>query len=100
VVFELGFACQSHADYEALLERLLAFDSLPTSDADFRRGLEVQAALAIRSQHRAISLVDALVAAVAEAHQLAVLHYDGDFELIAEVTGQPHKWVVDRGTAD
>lgn len=100
VIFELGYSCQNPIDHHDLMERLLAFDSLPTNDADFRRGLEVQAALAAGGQHRAISLVDTLVAAVAEAHGIAVLHYDADFELIAGVTGQPHRWIVKRGTAD
>ena len=36
----------------------------------------------------------------AEACGLVVLHYDADFELVAEITGQPHEWVVARGTAD
>ena len=100
VTFELGFASRSPADYAELTDLLSAFDFLPTNEADHRRGLYVQAALAVRSGHRAISLVDALVAAVAEAHDLTVLHYDADFELIADVTGQPHEWIVPRGTAD
>jgi len=29
---------------------------------------------------------------------MSVLHYDADFELIAEVTGQPVEWVVPRGS--
>ncbi|MDQ3737912.1 MAG: hypothetical protein M3337_01925 [Actinomycetota bacterium] len=33
--------------------------------------------------------MDAFVAAVAEARDLTVLHYDTDFELVAEVAGQP-----------
>ena len=72
VAFELGFASRSPADYTELTDRLSAFDSLPTNEADHRRGLQLQAALAARSQHRALSLVDALVAAVAEAHDLTV----------------------------
>jgi len=36
--------------------------------------------------------------AAAEAAGLTVLHYDHDFDLIAEVTGQPVEWVVPRGT--
>jgi len=60
----------------------------------------VQAALAVRSQHRALSLVDALVAAIAEARDLIVSHYDADFELVAEITGQAQEWIVPRGAAD
>jgi hypothetical protein len=31
---------------------------------------------------------------------LVVLHYDADYDRIAEVTGQPAEWVVPPGTAD
>ncbi len=70
------------------------------TEADHRRGLEVQEALSAKGQARALSLVDALVAAVAEARELTVLHYDADFELVSEITGQPNEWIVPRGTAD
>jgi len=29
---------------------------------------------------------------------VAVVHYDGDFDLISAVTGQPTQWVVPRGS--
>lgn len=54
-----------------------------------RRALEVQGALAERGQHRAPSVPDLLIAAVAEDAGLTVLHVDKDFELIASITGQP-----------
>ena len=53
------------------------------------RAVEVQMILAERGQHRAASIPDLLVAATAELGQLTVLHLDKDFELIAQVTGQP-----------
>ncbi|MGH9079048.1 MAG: PIN domain nuclease, partial [Acidimicrobiales bacterium] len=31
---------------------------------------------------------------------LTVLHYDADFELVGQITGQPHEWIVPRGSAD
>lgn len=100
VAFEIGYSARSGADFRAVTDRLRSFASVPISDADHRRAIEVQAALADRGQHRALSLVDALVAAVSEARSLTVLHYDADFELVAAVTGQPHQWIVARGTAD
>lgn len=100
VAFEIGFSARSDEDYQAIAARLSAFPSLPVTDADHRRALEVQGALVVRGRHRALSLVDALVAAVAEAREVTVLHYDGDFELVAAVTGQPHQWIVARGMAD
>lgn len=47
---------------------------------------------------RAAGLPGLLVAAVAERERVTILHYDGDYELIAGVTGQPVRWVVPRGT--
>ena len=49
----------------------------------------VQLALADRGQHRAPSIPDLMIAATAEVARLTVLHADKDFDLIAEVTGQP-----------
>lgn len=100
VAFELGYAARSADDYRQLADRLLAFPQMPTTEADHRRALEIQAVLADRNDHRSLPLVDALVAAIAEARNLTVLHYDADFVTIAEITGQPHRWIVDRGTAD
>jgi len=54
-----------------------------------QRAVEVQGLLTDRGQHRAPSIPDLLVAAVAELAGLTVLHLDKDFELIAELTGQP-----------
>ena len=53
------------------------------------RAVEVQLLLADRGQHRAPSIPDLLVAAAAELSGLTVLAVDKDFELIAEITGQP-----------
>jgi predicted nucleic acid-binding protein len=53
------------------------------------RALEVQCVLADRGQRRAPSIPDLLIAATAELCGLTVLHIDKDFELIADVTGQP-----------
>jgi len=53
------------------------------------RALELQLMLAERGQHRAPSIPDLLIAATAELAELTVLHVDKDFELIADITGQP-----------
>jgi len=52
------------------------------------RALEVQLLLADQGQHRAPSIPDLVIAAVAELAGLTVLHVDKDFDLIADVTGQ------------
>jgi len=44
--------------------------------------------------------VDLLVATVADRYDLAVLHYDRDYDVIAEKTGLSFtsEWLVPRGT--
>jgi predicted nucleic acid-binding protein len=53
------------------------------------RAMEVQLLLAERGHHRAVSVPDLLIAATAELTGLTVLHRDKDFDLVAEITGQP-----------
>jgi len=62
----------------------------PIDEQVWRRAEEVYDGLARLKggRHRGVQPTDALVAAAAEAHDLAVLHDDGHFDLIAEVTGQ------------
>ncbi|MCP4038907.1 MAG: PIN domain nuclease [bacterium] len=100
VAFELGYSARNAADHDALMSRIGAFETAPTTEGDHQRALELQRLLAHRGHHRALSLVDALVAAIAENRHLTVLHYDADFELVSAITGQPNQWVAERGTAD
>jgi predicted nucleic acid-binding protein len=60
------------------------------------RAVNVQDALANKSQHRGARIADLLIAA-AEAAGLVVLHYDHDYDLIAKVIGQPTEWIVPAG---
>jgi predicted nucleic acid-binding protein len=100
VMFELGFSARTSDDLDQLLESLATLHYIDTVEADHRRSIEVQGALAATGRHRGLSLVDALVAAAAERTGLVVLHYDHDFERIADVTGQPHAWIVPPGSVD
>lgn len=85
----------SHA--ETRYEREL-FPRIPCGDAAVTRAIEVQGQLAEQGRHRAVPITDLVIAAAAEQAGLIVLHYDHDFDLIAEVTGQPTEWVVPSGT--
>lgn len=95
---ELLYSARDRATYRALVEALRGMPRAPVDDAAVARALEMQAMLAERSQHRAVPLPDLLVAACAELAGLAVLHYDADFERIAELTGQRTQWIVPRGS--
>lgn len=97
VELELGRGAKNRSDHDEFGELCSGLPRTPMTDAVFRRAFEVQAALASRGHHR-MSVQDLLIAAAAEQAGLAVLHYDRDFERIAEVTGQPHRWVAPRGS--
>lgn len=61
--------------------------------------LDLQASLAAAGTLRAVGPVDLLIAATAVQHELTVLHYDGDFELLAEADDRvAQRWVVPRGS--
>jgi predicted nucleic acid-binding protein len=53
------------------------------------RAVAVLGLLADRGYHRAPSIPDLLISAIAESAGLVVLHDDKHFELIGEITGQP-----------
>ena len=53
------------------------------------RAVEIVTLLADQIRHRAPSIPDLIIAATAELSGLTVLHLDKDFDLIAEITGQP-----------
>lgn len=98
VELELLYSASSPGNYLATAEALGGMPRVAVEEVAVRRALEVQAMLAERSQHRGVPLPDLLIAACAERAGLAVLHYDRDFERIAELTGQPTRWVVPRGS--
>ncbi len=53
------------------------------------RAVQVLGLLGDRGHHRAPSIGDLIIAATAESAGLVVLHQDKDFDLIAQITGQP-----------
>jgi predicted nucleic acid-binding protein len=54
--------------------------------------------LAEKGKHRSVGIADLLIAAVAERHELTLVHYDSDFDHVSEVTGQTTRWLAPRGT--
>jgi predicted nucleic acid-binding protein len=71
---------------------------LTTRDDVWDTVLDVQARLSGSGRRHAVKVPDLLGAAVAQRHGATLLHYDRDFDTIAEVTGQPTEWVVPAGT--
>jgi predicted nucleic acid-binding protein len=97
---EILYSTRNGAEHDHFRGQREAFEYFPMTDEIARRAIQVQGELARRGQHRSVSIPDLIVAATAERFSLVVLHYDADYDRIAEVTGQPAEWVVPRGTAD
>jgi predicted nucleic acid-binding protein len=90
-LLEVGFSARSGDEHRTLVQQppIAAMPVENVTPATERRAVVVQTQLASAGQHRAPSVADLLIAATAEQTGLTLLHLDEDFELIADLTGQP-----------
>lgn len=96
-LLEVGYSARDPHDLHAGL-REPPVASMPVeyaTPAAEDRAVEILTVLADRGHHRAPSVPDLLVAAIADRAGLVVLHQDKDFDLIAQVTGQPTERLAD-----
>jgi predicted nucleic acid-binding protein len=98
VDLELGYSARDPREHQAVARIRGQLVPLACTEEIATRAREVQALLAVRSQHRAAGVMDLLTAAAAEHHTASVLHYDADFDHIAAVTGQPTDWIAPPGS--
>ncbi|MFP5580143.1 MAG: PIN domain nuclease [Acidimicrobiia bacterium] len=99
IELEVRYSARTHAEYEDVArDRALGYEWFPMTDDVWDRALEVQRDLSSRGELRAVKFPDLLIAATAERHGLAVVHYDADYDRIAAITGQPVEWVVPAGS--
>ena len=90
-LLEVGYSARDARDLDAGLHGP-PVGSMPiqyTTPIAEDRAVHVLTLLADRGHHRAPSIPDLIIAATAESAGLVVLHNDKDFDLIAEITGQP-----------
>lgn len=95
---EVLYSAGDIGHYQRMLRAQRQCINLPVEREVQLRALEVQKLLVDGSQHRGVGPADLLIAACAEVHGATILHYDRDFDLIADVTGQPALWVVPPGS--
>lgn len=99
IELEVRYSGRTHPEYEAISrDRRLGYEWFAMPDEVWDRALDVQRALSARGQLRAAKFPDLLIAATAERHDLVVIHYDHDYDLIGAVTNQPTEWVVPAGS--
>jgi predicted nucleic acid-binding protein len=97
VDLEVLYSARSLADYERVIEERRSLDAAPVTPEVMAAAIEIQHALARRGQHR-VPIPDLVISAAAKHARLVVLHYDSDFERIADAGGAPHEWVVPQGS--
>ena len=98
-LLEAGYSARSAADRRALMTR---FDQLPRVGIDReveRLAMQAQRELAEVGHHR-LAPTDVLIAACAHRAEAGVLHYDRDYDLIAEHTGLlfESEWLAAQGS--
>ncbi|MDP2712585.1 MAG: PIN domain nuclease [Solirubrobacteraceae bacterium] len=96
-LLEVGYSARDTTDLDAGL-RGPPIASMPIEYATpiaENRAVQVLTLLADRGQHRAPSVPDLMIAAIAERAGLVVLHDDKDFDLIAAITRQPVQRLTD-----
>jgi len=100
VAMELLFSARDIVDFRAVEEALLACPWLSIEPDDWLEARRVFGELAARGplHHRQVKIQDLLIAAVAARHAVTVVHYDGDYDVIASVTGQSARWAAPRGS--
>ncbi len=97
VALELLYSARTPDDYEARWGDLRTLPWLRLTEAVAARALDIQRQLAGIGQHRR-PIPDLLVAATALEHDATVLHYDHDFDVIAEAAGLSARWIIPPGT--
>jgi predicted nucleic acid-binding protein len=98
-LLEAGYSARGAREHDQLLDELLALPHFAIDDEVEQRALDAQRQLARVGHHR-LPPVDLLVAATADRHRLGVLHYDRDYDLIAEKTALDFGsvWLATAGT--
>lgn len=100
VVLELLWTARNHTDFATLRSELAALPQLRIDRSVWTRATDVfeQFAAAGPLHHRRIKLPDLVIAAAAELARAPLCHYDHDFELIADITGQPTRAIAPLGS--
>lgn len=99
VDLEMLYSARSKDDYEALLDERLGLSRVDLTQELFDDAVDIQSALARAGKHR-LPIPDLIIAAAARSADLTVIHYDADFERIAEVTDLEHEWLMPAGNVD
>jgi len=98
-LLEAGYSARSLSDHEQIGARLAKLPRVAISEEVEHLALEAQRQLARVGHHR-VSVADLIIAACAHVARAGVLHYDHDFDRIAEMTSLrfDSEWLAPAGT--
>jgi predicted nucleic acid-binding protein len=98
-LLEAGYSTQSAEDHERSMDRLGTLPSISIAADIEATTLKAQRELARVGHHR-LSPIDLMIAACAHEAGAGVLHYDRDYDRIAELTSLRFKsvWLAPAGT--
>jgi predicted nucleic acid-binding protein len=99
-LLEAGYSARASADYQEMTGEFdLLFPRVEIAAAMEDRALLAQRELAARGHHR-LAPIDVMIAACAHETGASVLHYDRDYDLIAEHTSLSFEsvWLAPAGT--
>lgn len=96
---EMLRTAQSSAEFRVMRKaREQAFPLLQLDQTEVDAAIDLQQALEDNHFHRGAKLPDLLIAAVAIRHNVTVLHYDSDYDNIAQVSALQAEWIAPRGS--
>jgi predicted nucleic acid-binding protein len=100
VMLEILHSERNIREFRDRRRKLEVLDRAEVNQSVFDRAVDVYEQLASKggAHQRQVTHTDLIIAASAELSGMRILHYDNDFEVIAEITGQPTKWLVPRGS--
>lgn len=98
-LLEAGYSARSRDDHDQLIEELLLLPLIPIDEGIEWRTISIQRQLADAGHHR-MPPVDLILAAIADRHELAILHYDSEFDVLRSKTDLDFKsaWLAPRGS--
>lgn len=99
-LLEAGYSARAGADYREMTDDFdLLCPRVEIATAMEERALLAQSELAVRGHHR-LAPIDVMIAACAHEAGAGVLHYDRDYDLIAEHTSLSFEsvWLAPAGT--
>jgi len=100
VRLELLYSARNAQEFAEIRDELDALVDCPIGHEQWQRALWVYEQLSAQggAHQRSVKHPDLLIAAAAEGAGIAVVHYDEDYDRIAEITGQPTRWLAPAGT--